>query len=315
VKDKKSAHQNGRSIAFTMVELLMVIGIIAILVALLIPALTTVRKMAKEAQQKAQFTTIELALTAFRNDYGEYPPSHGNDYSSDPPTPEYFYCGAQTLAEALVGWDLMGFHPNSAWRADGKDKDNGDTSYTGATIGTPADKEANLKERKGPYLDLKTANVFRLGDLFTTVPSTFEQDTFVICDVFGVKPVNVRGKTVKAGTPILYYRANPSSKTMDISTIPSNDYTQLIYNRLDNYYFIGEVKEPADEARYPSLPTPVNPLYGNAEVFCDYITDPKVTTIKWWPSNPESYLLISAGPDGLYGTGDDMGNFDPNVPG
>ncbi len=39
MKDKKSAHRNGvcRSVAFTLVELLSVLGIIAIVVALLIP--------------------------------------------------------------------------------------------------------------------------------------------------------------------------------------------------------------------------------------------------------------------------------------
>jgi hypothetical protein len=64
--------------------------------------------MAKETQQRAQITTIEMILTAFKNDYGDYPPSHGYDNSGNV---DDYYCGAQTLAEALVGWDLMGFHP------------------------------------------------------------------------------------------------------------------------------------------------------------------------------------------------------------
>jgi prepilin-type N-terminal cleavage/methylation domain-containing protein len=308
VKDKKSARRGGacRSTAFTLVELLVVLGIIAILVALLIPALTVVRKMAKETQQKAQLTTIEMGLMAFKSDdengYGDYPPSHGYDSSGNV---DYYYCGAQTLAEALVGWDLMGFHPKSAWRADGKDKGNGDTAYTGATTGTPAEREANLKARKGPYLELATANAFKLGDLFTNT-SSFNPNTFVICDVFGVKPVTIGGKIVKAGAPILYYRANTSSKTIDYSKPP----TELIYNRQDNSYFVYSVKEVEDKARYPGHPLPMNPLYSTA-FFYDYITDPKVTTVKW-PSKPESYLLISAGADGLYGTRDDICNFDPN---
>lgn len=286
----------------------MVLGIIAILIALLIPALTTVRKMAKETQQKAQITTIEMALTAFKNDYGDYPPSHGYDNSGNP---DYTtYCGAQTLAEALVGWDMMGFHPSSAWRSDGKDKDGVNMVYLDGTE-TAAQKEANLKARKGPYLEPATTNVFKLGDLFTNT-SSFNPNNFVICDVFGVKSVTVGGKTVKAGAPILYYRANTSSKTIDSSYEP--DYTKLIYNRLDNYYFVHDVKEPVDEAMYPSHLTPVNPLAGTSGVFYDYIADPKVTTVQW-PSNPDSYLLISAGPDGLYGTKDDICNFDPNAPG
>ena len=116
-------------------------------------------------------------------------------------------------------------------------------------------------------------------------------------------------KSVKAGNPILYYKANTSSKTIDYVSEP--DYTKLIYNRMDNYNFIRYVKEEADLVKYPSRPTPINPLAGPASAFYDYIDDPKVTMIDW-PSNPDSYLLISAGPDGLYGTGDDICNFDPN---
>ncbi len=294
MKDKKSA--------FTLVELLAVLAIIAILVALLIPALSVVRKMAKETQQKAQITTIEMALTAFRNDYGDYPPSHGYGSSGNV---DYFYCGAQTLAEALVGWDLMGFHPKSAWREDGYDKTGGSDAYD-----PPTPDEENLKERKGPYLELATANAFRLEQLFDNT-GPLEKETFVICDVFGVKSVTIGKKTVKAGTPILYYKANTSSKTIDyLSTPPA----YLIYNRLDNIGLVYYVKEMADQAKYPSHPTPVNPLAGTRADFYGYITDPKVTAAPW-PSRPDSYLLISAGSDGLYGTRDDICNFDPNLPG
>jgi type II secretory pathway pseudopilin PulG len=289
VKRKKSTRQGEacRSTAFTLVELLAVLGIIAILVALLIPALTAVRKMAKETQQKAQITTIELAIVAFKNDYGDYPPSHGYDSSGGI---DYYYCGAQTLAEALVGWDLMGFHPNSAWRADGKDKDGGSDAYD-----PPTPNEENLKKRKGPYLELATANVFRLGDLFTDT-SSFKPYNFVICDVFGVKAVTIGKKTVKAGAPILYYKANTSSKTIDPLSEPYPE--RRIYNYMDNIYFVRDVKEG------------VNPLVSSS-FFYEYIQDSKVTTVKW-PSRPDSYILISAGADGLYGTRDDICNFDPN---
>jgi hypothetical protein len=257
-----------------------------------------VRKIAKETQQKAQITTIELAIVAFKNDYGDYPPSHGDSSGN----PDYYYCGAQTLAEALVGWDLMGFHPNSAWRADGYDKIGGNTTYDPAKSrdnnpndGTPD----TLKERKGPYLELATANAFKLGDLFTNT-SSFKPYNFVICDVFGVKSVTIGKKTVKAGAPILYYRANTSSKTIDST---ESDPKKKIYNYMDNIYFVRDVKEG------------VNPLASgtSGSFFYEYITDPKVstTTIKW-PSRPDSYILISAGSDGLYGTKDDICNFDPN---
>ncbi|RPJ24024.1 MAG: prepilin-type N-terminal cleavage/methylation domain-containing protein, partial [Planctomycetaceae bacterium] len=60
----------------TIIEILVVVGIIAILVGILVPALTMVQKTAKGVKQRAQFTAIDLGLAAFRNDYGEYPPSN-----------------------------------------------------------------------------------------------------------------------------------------------------------------------------------------------------------------------------------------------
>ena len=281
--------------AFTLVELLIVLGIIAILVSLLIPALTMVRKVAKETQQKAQITTIELAIVAFKNDYGDYPPSHGwTSTTGDNIDPAYF--GAQTLAEALVGWDLMGFHPKSAWGKDGKDKDGVNMVYLDGTE-SAAVREKNLKERKGPYLELATANAFRLNQLFANIPVSFNPNTFVICDVFGVKSVTIGGKTVKAGVPILYYKANTSSKTIEYRS-PDEDLN--IYNRKDNYLFFYYLTDEGSS----------HPLYDSTK-FYDYIRDRKVTTVKW-PSRPDSYLLISAGADGLYGTKDDICNFDPN---
>jgi len=208
----------------TIIELLIVLGIIALLVGLLLPSLSAVKKMAKETKQKAQFATIGLALEAFKNDYGDYPPS---DWSSVP----RLYAGSQKLAEALLGWDLLGFHPNSAWRPDGLDEQNGPGSYDPAQTrdinsdGIPD----TFDERKGPYLELANVGAFRLLDLFgTNNVGPLDPSTFVICDVFGAKKISMaNGKIVRAGAPILYYRANTSGKM--ITTIYDSD---------DNFYLV-----------------------------------------------------------------------------
>ena len=57
--------------AFTIVELLTVVTIIALLLGILLPSIAMVRTKAKETAQKAQFVTIEMALEAFKQDYGE----------------------------------------------------------------------------------------------------------------------------------------------------------------------------------------------------------------------------------------------------
>jgi len=260
---------------FTVVEVLAAVGIIALMVGLLIPALSMVRDTARETKQKAQFTTIELALTAFKNDYGDYPKS---DWPLSP-APWSDYCGAQKLAEALVGWDLLGFHPKSDFRSNGRN-DDGEFIYD-------ANNPVFFDQRRGPYLELATFDAFRLGNISIREPGLFfdtrplAPNTFVLCDVFGARKITLTdGKTVKAGAPILYYRANTSGKTI-----------RDIYRAQDNDVLI-QIKQLADQFQY----------------FYDYIRDPKISA-RPWPYRPDSYILISAGVDGIYGTSDDIRNF------
>ena len=271
---------------FTVVELLAALGIIALMVGLLIPALSMVRNTARETKQKAQFTTISLALTAFKNDYGDYPRS---DWPL-PPAPGSDYCGSQKLTEALVGWDLLGFHPKSDFRSHGRN-DDGEFIYD-------ANNPVFFGQRRGPYLELATFDAFRLGNISIRNPGLFfdtrplAPNTFVICDVFGAQKVMLsNGKTVRAGAPILYYRANTSGKTI-----------REIYNALDNDALIN-IKQTMDGKIHPLADT-----RNQYQYFYDYIRDPKISA-RPWPYRPDSYILISAGADGLYGTSDDIRNF------
>ena len=279
----------------TLVELLVVLGIIALLTGILIPALTLVQRTARETKQQAQFSAIDLALTGYKNDFGDYPPS-------DLTTNFGGYCGAQKMTEALFGWDLSGFHPDTAWRADGLDMTGGAGSYDPAQTrdinndGVPD----TFDERKEPYLDLASDNVFRLGSTANR-QGLFQETgplapaTYVICDVFGYQKIRLlNGQTVTAGVPILYYRANTSEKTI-----------RGIYNPYDNDALV-QIKELADnrgDRRHP-----LGWSDNDYQYFYDYIRDPKIEA-RAWPYKPDSYILISAGADGIYGTSDDIRNF------
>ena len=282
----------------TLVELLTVLAIISLLVGLLIPAVTAVKRSALEAKQKGQFFAIDVALTAFKDDDGDYPPSAW--------TPAAIYCGAQKLSEALLGWDLLGFHPKSEFRPDG---------FIGPAPGVfiyDATDPVLMGERKGPYLELGTTSAFRLNDLYSWFPTAVGTDRYVLCDVFVATTVTLPGgKRVKAGAPILYYKADTSGKTID-----------QIYSVMDNDILVA-IKERADLKAHPlhtPPPSPPSPFttrdqffYGiggptGALVTPGYITDPKITA-KLWPYRPGSYILISAGADGIYGTPDDIRNF------
>jgi prepilin-type N-terminal cleavage/methylation domain-containing protein len=275
----------------TLIELMVVLAIITLLVGIFLPATAMVKKTAKEAKQKAQFSAIELALEAFRNDYSDYPPSYGGA----PPAAYTNYCGAQKLAEALLGWDLLGFHPSSDFRADGR-------TNKGVYI-YDVNNPMFFDQRKGTYLDMATANVFRLGNISFNKPGLYSNtaplapDTYVLCDIYGRKKIKlIDGSTVTAGSPILYFRADTTKKTIG-----------EIYNVHDNESVV--VAKELDENRQIGS----DPLYAFTSTnqyqnFYNYIRDPKRETIPW-PYRSDSYILISAGADGLYGTSDDIRNF------
>jgi general secretion pathway protein G len=61
--------------AFTMIELLIVIVVLTLLVGMLLPAVKRAYNRAEEAAVAAEMNSIEIALAAFKNRYGAYPPS------------------------------------------------------------------------------------------------------------------------------------------------------------------------------------------------------------------------------------------------
>jgi prepilin-type N-terminal cleavage/methylation domain-containing protein len=276
---------NCKRTGLTLIEMLVVLAIITVLVGIFVPTAAMVQKSAKEAKQKAQFSVIELALEAFKNDYSDYPPSYGGS-----PATLANYCGAQKLAEALLGWDLLGFHPSSDFKADG-------CTSKGVKI-YDVNNPVFFDQRKGTYLDIATANVFRLGNISAFKPGLYYNttplapDTYVLCDVFGGKKIKlINGTTVSAGAPILYFRADPTKKTI-----------REIYNVYDNLSIA--MAKNTDDGRDDPLFNTGN-QYTN---FYSYIRDPKREAMPW-PYRSDSYILISAGADGLYGTGDDIRNF------
>ena len=273
--------------AFTLVELLTVLAVMSLLIGILIPSMKMAQNAARTAKQKIQLVSIEQALLAFRNDYGDYPPSDTTNTLN--------YGGAQKLAEALLGWDLLGFHPQSGWWSDGMNEQRTDKVYLGT--------DSDILQRRPRYLELETANAFLLGDLPIADPrrrgdglfnntGALNPDTYVLCDVFNRFQVTVGGKVVKAGTPILYYRANPFGIGLDPRNPQNSNY---------NYW---------DNAELVHLG-----INNWAETeFYNFIIDPRLEKsrpagARPWPYKPNSYILISAGIDGLYGTGDDIANF------
>jgi hypothetical protein len=233
----------------------------------------------REAETRAQLNAMNMAVELFANEFDAYPPSGANDPTGEP------YCGAMKLAEALMGQDLLGFHVKSAYRADGLDPNSLTPLYP------PEPDAANLQLRKGPFLQAENANAYRLVDVYGTGNTgSFAESAFVLCDPY--ERQRPGGK--KTGMPILYYRANRSGIAHDVS---NPDNPQNIFNYKDNQTLIA--------LAVPGKPGETHPL---ADPKRFYLNTQNRKTSKSMPSWGDSFILIGAGQDGLYGTADDICN-------
>jgi type II secretory pathway pseudopilin PulG len=285
------ARQFGKRAAFTIIELLTVMSVIIILIGLLVPALNKVKWVAYKVKQKNQFHAIEVAMDLFNLEHEEYPPSGATDDAGA------FYCGAMKLCEAMVGRDLLGFHPDSRFLADGTDGAGTQMYPVEGSIPDNLYRE-NLKAREGPYLKLSQVNAYRMEDLYSNT-GPFAGSQFVLCDVYTRVESKSTGKQV--GMPVLYWRANVSNTLHAYSPV---DNSVNIYNVDDNIELV--------RLGMPWMrPPPGGPLHQFAstpEKFYEETQNEKITT-SVRPHRSSSYILLSAGFDGEYGTPDDIYNF------
>lgn len=308
-KVKTNREKSGIKTGFTIVELLTVMSIIILLISLLVPALNRVRRYAQLVKQNAQFHAISIALDLFNAEEQGYPPSDRYDSSGAiPPVP---YCGAMKLAEAMVGQDFLGFHPDSRFRRDG--------TLDGTTqlypLNPPTD---NIKIRK-TYLQLENANATKLVDIYSqnhrngTAYQTLGANdaNLVLCDIY----VRTMATGNKTGMPILYYKAD-TSKT-DHWRVPPNPTTDLdknIYDRRDNQDLV-DIPIPwvSVGPHHPMASdgfgwTTILGVATDPGIFYDETRDKKII-VPDRPYRADSYILMSAGFDNEYGTSDDVFNF------
>jgi type II secretory pathway pseudopilin PulG len=320
---EKNQENLRRREGFTIIELLTVMSIIIILISILVPAMRKAKIFAKEVQQRNQFKAINTGLEMFHNDFEEYPESSEDQGT----TGTNYYCGAMKLAEAMVGQDLLGFHPHSRFRADGTDgPPNYNLLYQRGTSGTPPDAY-NQELREGPYLELGNANAHRLRDVYLDT-GNFYEEVFVLLDVYSNVENNSPMGRPWIGMPILYYKANTSGNGHPYfinndpaageagSPAPQIDDSTNYYNYKDNDFLVqlGIPFVTSDVAHLMALGGQATrhnfPMdLSKPHFFYHNTYDENVPLPTGQPHRPDSFILLSAGYDGEYGTTDDITNF------
>lgn len=320
----------GGAHGFTLVELLVVIVIIAILIGLLIPAIGAVRKTARNMSSKATLTAIETGLETFKADGeigGTYPPSRAldpTDGSRDVVSPydgtSFEISGAGLLVWALSGADMLGtpgFEAQGTARhwswCTGTDPYN-DTYEAPDLYGLQNSQP--VVPRRGPYVgtdkvDMSVAQK-EAGVTYWSVP----EETLAADPDYAKRRYPMYLDAY--GYPILYWRADPAGRAL-ADEVRQSGTTRGRYHYEDNSDLCDF--ESSVRLRLNKAGTLHNMDWGGGTYDPDdlppfgkferYILDERVRA-KLQPHRPDSYLLVSPGFDGLYGTDDDIANFEHN---
>ncbi len=301
--------------AFTLIELLVVIAIIAMLLGIVSVGLRQAKITAQNLRQKAVFHGIKVGLELFSKDFDGYPSSKTLPNA----TAANAVCGAQLLAEALVGRDNRGFDPKTGWYPPNEDPVADPFIYSST-------EAQSLNRRKEPYCDLKSSGLYSIYELWKGGAGTSNIYTSalnspgspVITDVFTRNSVD--GLDDKVGLPILYFKADGTKQfrvdqTQQTVTNPTPaQYSRWIYNFDDNLPVVKLpwLREPLTntDGLLVHFRNPADLTKNNAQVFYEKITQTADTARNFYkPFNPNGFILISAGWDGVYGTKDDITNF------
>lgn len=328
--DRTSSPRRAPRSGFTLIELLTVIGIIVILIGILIPVVSAVRKRGYQASSSGLISRIAAACQAYFADFKAYPGPVGDNQLSPPVN------GATATITGITGnvtssencvLGLLGALVNTS------------TSTTTPTISY---QPAQILNRRGPqslnpaapkqypaYIDVspdeltpydpsKQQYVTYNSIATSTIVENPTKNTYPKPTVpdSNVPEFQDRFPTPH---PIIYLRARVGAPNM-IPNVPSNASPPATPSNSQYYpdqmkpYWVGKTSG----SLFPTIPDPdtstggvTNPsLYMTAQDFFRHPTindgTSSATNNGHTPRGNDAFILISAGADGIYGTKDDI---------
>ena len=307
---------------FTLVELLTAIAIIALLIGLLVPAVAKARDLARKVHTQSLLSALGKGCEMFQNETGQYPRSSGGNpfeaanYPAKQP-PAVPLSGAQWLMLQLVGADFQGYV-----KVTGTPTAQDWLNWYNPQWVPPQGQTA--PPRLSRYVDV-SGKIAKSPEVYAkeqglTLPDALKLGTQG--DTYW--PNNRLPFAVDAfGYPVLYYVANEQAK------LPFADWSAGFnpgrYDQKDNAPITGfGAAQPGFELG-GGKPHPMATLGWSSSApnnqpdplasFAGKVYDRGLFEMrggggKVWPYRPDTFLLVSPNRDGLYGTTDDVTNFE-----
>lgn len=324
---------------FTLLELLVVISIIVVLISLLLPTIAKVRQQAHATSTKAQITSLATAMQAYSGDFGSFPGPVPNATLGLPA------CGISGAVDQannpIAGWDVtkMSMAENAYLGLCGGLVKVTDTNfvYSTAQAGNGPLWLGVTPKKLPKYAD----NVNISSGFYKDGNDTPANDTIIheFLDKFPeAMPMLILRARVKApGVATISNVPPPPQPAQQYDVEQINSYTESEIG-VGRTLGQGEVKGYSAE-----IPTPFHPFHGlrtaNPDAtnndpptppgpegalrrFYPYdlyaaLIDPTLTRVAATvtapansPRQKDGFIIISAGIDRVYGTPDDIANFD-----
>jgi prepilin-type N-terminal cleavage/methylation domain-containing protein len=251
--------------AFTLVEMLAVIGIIVLLVGILVPTVMSARRAADKNAARMELQTIAMALDAYRADFGDYPR----------PTAE--------RRERVLAWALIGPYDETAIPKV-NDPYTGSTPLVDGANG-PGFRTVKGGKVWGPYLP---PDKFRLVSDDDTIKNTLRWD---IMDRYSA-PIEYypQWHAFKPGQGMHLFGSYASSNLADKSPANANNSV---------YDYRQQWADP------PTVSTSMNPRYPAVNYLRKALGDDNLDDVidaQEVPKEMPPFLLISRGPTRQYST-------------
>ncbi|HWE02705.1 MAG TPA: prepilin-type N-terminal cleavage/methylation domain-containing protein [Tepidisphaeraceae bacterium] len=278
---------------FTLVEMLVVVGIIVVLVGILLPAINKVHTRAIRGRMQLDIQTLVAAMESYKADMRDYPHIDYTDAAlvstAGPPgglAPAASNPGAVTLCTALVGPGGLNIDGYGA---------TGITSGTNIPMGSPGFTIRPQGQVYGPYIDVSRFK-------FITDPTMDPTQT----NAAGNHESNLC-LADRYSHPILYYKANTNAAyTSASTTITGGGFAADVGPGSGSYPYYNYQDNPVafrwpNEANNSLSLLRFQMMLGDKDHSGMIDTASKADGLPEIPNSTASYLIWSAGPDELFG--------------